>query len=616
MKKPFKLERDHLIVALLVVLLLTWGMIYSKLFAPPVPATKPIAPMTATGTNAAAVAAMPGATNAVVGAPVRAPEPPLAEIVAAQEEPEPDTPATEVYLTNAVMRIAVSSHGACITAVELQNYRTAIQKDSPPVRLDFKDAPAIALTGMPGLTHKAPFDVMPGSVGQQARFSRTLPSGLHFERTITLTEHPYRVKIDDAFRNDGVTPLALSEHALQVGPMGLLPGEGLGKAEIYLGLDSLAAVGGEGVRHWNSSSVFSKQLTLAKIFQPEIRRGGCAMNRARLEKPLPVRIAHNDSTDVDWLAAKNKFFVQILQIKTPAGGGNGFQLQATRRVPLMERADDSATWAGDAMLESVAGTINFDARTIAPGETFTRQAAYYVGPREYASVRNLGNSQDEVMEFGMWSWLCKILVVSLKWIYRVIPNYGVAIILLTFIIRLIFWPVTHRGTESMKKMQALQPQMKELREKFKDKPQKLQQEMMALYKEHKVNPFLGGCLPMLIQIPVFIALYNILRSDIGLRFAGFLWVADLSEAENLLVGTLPFGLALNLLPIYMAVTMAWQQKLTPAAGDPAQQKMMMFMPLIMLLFFYSLPSGMVLYWSVNQTMMIVQLLWQKRRSAA
>jgi YidC/Oxa1 family membrane protein insertase len=132
---------------------------------------------------------------------------------------------------------------------------------------------------------------------------------------------------------------------------------------------------------------------------------------------------------------------------------------------------------------------------------------------------------------------------------------------------------------------------------------------MALYREHKVNP-LGGCLPMLIQIPVFFALFNVLRSGIELRYAGFLWIGDLSAAENLLAGVLPFPI--NILPLVMAATQAWQQHLTPSAGDPAQQKMMMFMPVIMLLFLYSMPSGLVLYWTANQVMMIVQLLWQRR----
>ena len=217
------------------------------------------------------------------------------------------------------------------------------------------------------------------------------------------------------------------------------------------------------------------------------------------------------------------------------------------------------------------------------------------------------------MDFGTWKWLCEALLWSLRMIHVVLPNYGVAIILLTLIIRVLFWPLTHKGTESMKKMQALQPKIAELRVKFKDKPQKIQQETMALYRENKVNP-MGGCLPMVVQIPVFFALYNVLRSAVELRFASFLWIRDLSEPENLLQGMIPVAGSLNILPLFTALTQAWQTKLTPSGGDPAQQKMMMFMPIVMIFIFYSMPSALNLYWSVNQVMMIIQLLWQKRGS--
>jgi YidC/Oxa1 family membrane protein insertase len=148
-----------------------------------------------------------------------------------------------------------------------------------------------------------------------------------------------------------------------------------------------------------------------------------------------------------------------------------------------------------------------------------------------------------------------------------------------------------------------------MREKYKDKPQKIQEETMKLYKEHKVNP-IGGCLPMVIQIPVFIALFNVLRSAVELRYAGFLWVTDLSEPEGLFAGVLP--IALNILPIIMTATSVWQSYLTPSGGDPAQQKMMLLMPIMMLFIFYNMPSALVLYWTANQVLMIVQLLWQKR----
>ena len=180
--------------------------------------------------------------------------------------------------------------------------------------------------------------------------------------------------------------------------------------------------------------------------------------------------------------------------------------------------------------------------------------------------------------------------------------------------RILFWPLTRKSTLGMKKMQEIQPLMKELQKKYKGNPQRLQQETWALYKEKKVNP-LSSCLPMLIQIPVFIALFNVLRSAVELRFAPFLWIGDLSEPEGLFAAYLPFG-GLNLLPIVMAVTTALQTKFTPSTGDNSQQKMMMyFMPVMMLVMFYSFPAALSLYWCLNNILSIVQM-WMIRRQTA
>jgi YidC/Oxa1 family membrane protein insertase len=164
----------------------------------------------------------------------------------------------------------------------------------------------------------------------------------------------------------------------------------------------------------------------------------------------------------------------------------------------------------------------------------------------------------------------------------------------------------------MKKMQEIQPLLKELQAKFKDNPQRLQQETWALYREKKVNP-LSSCLPMLIQIPIFIALFNVLRSMVELRYASFLWIDDLSAPEHLFASVFPFG-GLNILPIFMALTMALQSALTPSTGDKAQQKMMtVVMPVMMLFMFYSFPAALSLYWTVSQILSIVQM-WLIRRS--
>ena len=214
------------------------------------------------------------------------------------------------------------------------------------------------------------------------------------------------------------------------------------------------------------------------------------------------------------------------------------------------------------------------------------------------------------MQFGFFRWFCKPLVATLNFFYKVIPNYGVAVILLTILVRIIFWPLTHKSTLSMRRMQELQPELKALQALHKENPQKLQKETWAIYKKNKVNP-MSSCLPMLVQIPVFIALFTVLRSAVELRYAPFLWISDLSEPENLFAGMLP--IAINILPVLMAGTMALQSYLTPTAGDPQQQKMMMIMmPIMMLFMFYTFPSALSLYWTVSQVLAIVQMLLMRR----
>jgi YidC/Oxa1 family membrane protein insertase len=180
------------------------------------------------------------------------------------------------------------------------------------------------------------------------------------------------------------------------------------------------------------------------------------------------------------------------------------------------------------------------------------------------------------------------------------------------LIRVIFWPLNKKSMDSTRRMQEIQPLMAAVREKYKDNPQRQQQETMRLYKEHKINP-LGGCLPMLIQIPVFFALFVVLRGAIELRYSSFLWIADLSTPENLFADWSP--VPLNILPILMGLTMWWQQKLTPTS-DPQQQKMMLMMPILFTVLFYNFPSGLSLYWTTNQVLMIVQLTTMRKKNAA
>ncbi|MCP4668826.1 MAG: membrane protein insertase YidC, partial [Deltaproteobacteria bacterium] len=244
----------------------------------------------------------------------------------------------------------------------------------------------------------------------------------------------------------------------------------------------------------------------------------------------------------------------------------------------------------------------------------------YFGPRDLAVLKGLEKNLDRAVNFGWTDIIARPLLYLLRFFNQYIHNYGVSIILLTILIKILFWPLTHKSYKSMKEMQKLQPRMAKLREKYKDNKQQLNKEMMALYKTYKVNP-MGGCLPMVIQIPVFFALFRLLGSAIELRHAPFtLWIKDLSAPDRLF--NFPFTIPLMeppygipVLTLLMGASMFIQQKMTPTPGDPTQAKIMMFLPVIFTFLFINFPSGLVLYWLVNNILSIGQQYRIHRRPA-
>lgn len=236
----------------------------------------------------------------------------------------------------------------------------------------------------------------------------------------------------------------------------------------------------------------------------------------------------------------------------------------------------------------------------------------YVGPLEQDRLGGLGDGIDSkvgiaTMPLGsVFGWFAKLLYKAMLAIHAIIPNYGAAIVLLAVITKVIFFPLTRKSAQSMKAMADLRPHMEALKEKHKDDPQKMNMEMIGLYKKHGVNP-VSGCLPMLVQLPVFWALYGVLRSAIELRGAPFVaWINDLSAPDTLMsLGTVPFFPdQIHVLPLLMAVTtMLMQQK---TITDPRQKGLMYMMPAVMLFFFYNLPSGLNLYWTVQNLLVWVE----------
>jgi YidC/Oxa1 family membrane protein insertase len=240
-------------------------------------------------------------------------------------------------------------------------------------------------------------------------------------------------------------------------------------------------------------------------------------------------------------------------------------------------------------------------------ESFT----LYLGPRDLYILKTLNKKLEKAINFGWFDIIAKPLLVTLRFFNKYLANYGLSIILLTIIIKILFWPLTHKSYQSMKEMRKLQPMMAKIREKYKGNKQEMQKQLMGLYKTYKINP-MGGCLPMVIQIPVFFALFRVLPNSIELRHAPFiLWIKDLSAPDRLF--SFPFQIPLMappygipVLTLIMGASMFLQQKMTPTPGDPAQAKMMMLLPIVFTFLFINFPSGLVLYWLVNNILSIAQ----------
>ena len=232
----------------------------------------------------------------------------------------------------------------------------------------------------------------------------------------------------------------------------------------------------------------------------------------------------------------------------------------------------------------------------------------FAGRKEYYTLSRRGRYLDSVMDLGgFFGFFAKGLLLSMNALHALGLAYGIAIIVITVIIKLLFWPLTKASTKSMKRMAALQPQMKALQEKYKDDPKKMNQKLMEFMKANKVNP-LGGCLPMLLQIPVFFGFYKMLQSAIELRGAQFLWACDLSQPDTVMM--IPgFHFPVNPLPLIMGVTMLWQARLTPPSPgmDPVQQKIMKYMPMMFMVFLYNFSAGLTLYWTVQNLLTIAQM---------
>jgi YidC/Oxa1 family membrane protein insertase len=309
----------------------------------------------------------------------------------------------------------------------------------------------------------------------------------------------------------------------------------------------------------------------------------------------PPKKSYSYGGEIDWAGVQTNYFLSALLPDSPT--------QANARFLVVEPAQ--------------AGLVQvfFDPLQLPPGQSAAREFRGYLGPKESDRLEKVGGGLIESIDLG-WSWvapLTRLFGWLLSALYAVVGNYGVAIIILTILVRLVTAPLTMKQMRSMERMRRLQPRIKEIQEKFSDDRQRQSEEMMRLYKQEKVNP-LGGCLPMILQLPVFIGLFYALRSSIHLRQAPFVgWIDDLS-APDMLFEIPGVGLPVRVLPLVMGATMVVQQKITPMQMDPAQARMMMtIMPIMMTVLFYQFPSGLVLYWMLSNVLAIAHQLWVGRK---
>ncbi len=566
-------KKDFIPVILIALLIPVWMFVDRTFIAPryglpmPVPAENP--PETS-GTS-------PVSVDARIGSPTVQP----AEAVKVAPPLFKEKTAT---LKNSSIQLTITSRGGGIKNATLFAYPALNQNDSPPVHLDFSDHPALAYSGLAGLG-AADEVLLKKTVDNQVQISKTLPHGLQFQRIISLGDN-YLITVEDRFTNISQVPLSLPAIRIQTGYIANPADTEAMQGVHILGVDTFTPAGG--INYW-----------------------GRKINKLYKKNGHPEHLNATPETMrrevVDWVSAKNKFFTQILRPKEPAG-----------TMAVLSRRDMSKKGI---VPKDIAAALDYRPSIINAEADLVHNYSFYIGPKQYFKLKAAGHSMEKVMEFetiGFWSFANilmepsrKALLYAINFFHGIIPGgYGISIILLTLAIRILLWPLTHKSTESMKRMQEIQPEIKALQEKNKKEPQRMQQDIMKLYKEKKVNP-MSGCLPLIIQLPVFIALFTVLRNAIELRFSSFLWITDLSRSENLFSGHIPVVGALNILPLLMSASMIWQQKLsTPTAATPEQrqqQKIMMVMgPILMLIFFYTMPSGLVLYWTTSNLLMIAQ----------
>jgi YidC/Oxa1 family membrane protein insertase len=506
-----------------------------------------------------------------------------------------DTNAPEklIVISNAEARYTFTSRGGGLKTVELLKYPETISarwkkenesSSNGVATLNARTSvPVLAILGDTNLVGDGNFTLTRMDDGVRAE--KLLPDGLLLTKEFHLSSN-YLVNASVDLKNTSDKSLALPAQEFVTGTATPMDVDDNG---MYLGVTWFDGTNyvDNGLRYFNTNTTALFGI-IHRTPTPEFRAG---------------------TGNVVWASAHNQFFALLAMPKTPA------QQVVARPVNLQPLEENSlATGIG------IQTALVYPAQTLSANSNIERQIIFYVGPKEYRTLARIGddfqNHADLAMNFGtgyisFWgvgTFFAKVLLSGMNWLHDVTKmGYGWAIVTITILLRAAFWPLTAASTRSMKRMQALAPEVKALKEKYKDDPQKFTQKQMELWKKNKVSP-MGGCFPMLIQMPVFFGFLAMIRCAIELRGAHFLWVADLTKPDTIFL--IPgINFPFNLLPLLMVGVMVWQAHLQPASPgmDPSQQKMMRYMPLMFLLFLYNYSSGMALYMTVSTLLGIVQM---------
>jgi YidC/Oxa1 family membrane protein insertase len=310
----------------------------------------------------------------------------------------------------------------------------------------------------------------------------------------------------------------------------------------------------------------------------------------------PQSFYQQDLANADWAAVSDQFFTTLIApLTTKANGVWG------RRFDI---SPDQKTYG-------LSGALRMPGFQLPPGQTYNAKFEIWAGPKIYHRLARLDHNEAEIMDLGIFKIVSQFLLNFLNWLHGFIGSYGWSILALTAIIKIVLWPLQDKANRSMRRMSLLNPKIQELRDKYKDDPTRMNQEVMKLYKDYGINP-VGGCLPMMIQIPIFFGLFKMLGQAVELRNSHFLWVQDLSQPDT--VGHLPgIGWPINIIPLCMAATQIWLMAMTPKTGDATQRRVMMFTPLIFLFICYNFAAALALYYTAQNLFSIVQFYYNKRQ---